>query len=190
LVKAVKNLKMSRIGKLPILIPETVKVTLEKGTVKAVGPKGENFLTIPEELGIEIKGNVLEVKNKAATKESLALWGTYRSLIFNMVKGAFEGFSKTLELVGVGYRASKIGNTVTLALGYSHLVVVTPPEGITLSVPEQTKIVVFGIDKGLVGQTAADIRKLRKPEPYKGKGIRYEGEIVKRKAGKTGKVGA
>lgn len=180
---------MSRIGKLPILIPDSVKTTLEGAVVKVVGQKGENFLTVPKELGIVIKEGVLEVTKKADTPEAQALWGTYRALIANMVTGVSEGFSKTLELVGVGFRASKTGENVTLLIGFSHPVVITPPQGIILNVPDQTTIIVLGIDKTLVGQVAANIRKVRKPEPYKGKGIRYQGEIVKRKAGKAGKVG-
>lgn len=181
---------MSRLGKLPILIPDGVKVILEKSTVKVLGPKGEQSLLIPEDLGVELKDGHLEVKKVIETPNAPALWGTYRSLLANMVAGVLKGYSKTLELVGVGYRASKTGENVTMLVGYSHPVVIIPPTGIILEVPDQTTIVVSGIDKALVGQIAADIRKVRKPEPYKGKGIRYQGEVVKRKAGKAGKVGA
>lgn len=182
---------MSRIGKLPILIPENVKITLEKDIVKVVGPKGENSLTLPKGIEVVFKDEgILEVKKTSETQEAQALWGTCRALIANMVSGVSEEYSKTLELVGVGYRALKTGEDLSLSVGFSHTVVIKAPKGITLEVPDQTTVVVSGIDKGLVGQTAANIRKVRKPEPYKGKGIRYKGEIVKRKAGKAGKVGA
>lgn len=181
---------MSRIGKLPILIPDAIKVTLEGAVVKVVGPKGESSISVPKELAVSIKEGALEISKKTDTPEAPALWGTYRALIANMVTGVMTEFSKTLELVGVGYRASKTGEDVTLLIGFSHPVVIKPPKGVTLNVPDQTTIEVSGIDKNLVGQVAANIRKVRKPEPYKGKGIRYRGEVIKRKAGKAGKVGA
>ena len=178
---------MSRIGKLPIPLPTGVTVEINGQDVAVKGPKGELKLTVAKPITISQEdGNVIVARpdDEAVSK---SLHGLTRTLIANNVHGVSEGFSKALELVGTGYRAALKGSTVELSLGFSHPVVVTPPEGITLVVEGNTKIIVSGIDKQAVGEMAANIRKLRKPEPYKGKGVRYEGERVRRKAGKAGK---
>jgi len=178
---------MSRIGKLPIPLPAGVTVEINGQDVAVKGPKGELKLTIAKPITISQEdGNVIVARpdDEAISK---SLHGLTRTLVANNVHGVSEGFTKALEIVGTGYRAALKGSTVELSLGYSHPVVVTPPEGITLVVEGNTKIIVSGIDKQAVGEMAANIRKLRKPEPYKGKGVRYEGERVRRKAGKAGK---
>ena len=179
---------MSRIGKQPIKIPENVEVKIEGDLIIVKGPKGELKNRIPREIKIEIKDDKeLKLKPIIFHKETQALWGTWRSLINNMIQGVTKGFEKKLEIRGVGYRAElkglPAGKDLVLSLGYSHLVKVRAPRDIEFKVEKNT-ITVSGIDKQVVGQIAADIRKKRKPEPYKGKGIRYEGEIVRRKAGK------
>ncbi|MGI6175032.1 MAG: 50S ribosomal protein L6 [Christensenellales bacterium] len=179
---------MSRIGKLPVEIPSSVTVTVAEGNaVKVKGPKGELSGKFDENMIIEIEGNVLTVKRPSEQKRFVALHGLIRTLINNMVVGVSAGFEKKLEIMGVGYRAQKQGEKLVLTLGYSHPVEIEPPAGIAFDVPTPTKITVSGIDKQLVGAIAADIRAKRKPEPYKGKGVRYEGEYVRRKEGKTGK---
>jgi len=179
---------MSRIGKLPVSIPAGVTITVAAdNTVTVKGPKGELSQKISPKMIIEQDAGVLHVKRPDDEKESRALHGLSRTLINNMVVGVTAGFSKSLDIVGVGYRVQKNGANLTLNMGYSHPVEVVAPKGITLDAPGPNKIVVSGIDKQLVGQIAADIRKIRKPEPYKGKGIKYENEVIRRKEGKTGK---
>ncbi|MBN6187508.1 50S ribosomal protein L6 [Aneurinibacillus sp. BA2021] len=178
---------MSRIGKKPIAIPEGVDVKLDGTVLTVKGPKGTLTRTLHEEIMVKVEGNEIIVERPSDHKLHRALHGTTRSVIANMVEGVTNGFAKTLELVGVGYRASKSGNNLTLTVGYSHPVEITPEEGIEFEVPAQTQIIVKGIDKERVGQIASEIRAVRRPEPYKGKGIRYQGERVRRKEGKTGK---
>lgn len=178
---------MSRIGKLPIPLPAGVTVVIDGQHVAVKGPKGELALTISEPITAVLEDNTVIVARPDDEAKSKSLHGLTRTLIANNVHGVSTGFSKSLEIVGTGYRAASKGETLELALGFSHPVVVTPPAGITLSVEGNNKIIVSGIDKQAVGEMAANIRKLRKPEPYKGKGVRYEGEHVRRKAGKSGK---
>ncbi len=175
---------MSRIGKLPIEIPSGVDVQIEKGSVTVKGPKGELSQAVSRDLSFEREDGRLLVKRPTDRGEHRALHGLTRSLVFNMVQGVTEGFEKRLEIQGVGYRAQLRGNTLELALGYSHPVRVEAPAGIDFEVPVPTQIIVRGIDKQQVGEIAAQIRKLRPPEPYKGKGVRYAGEYVARKVGK------
>jgi large subunit ribosomal protein L6 len=179
---------MSRVGRSPITVPSSVTVTLEGPKVSVKGPQGSLERTLPEGITIAQDGDTLVVTRPDDERQHRALHGLSRSLVANMVSGVTEGFSKELEIVGVGYRATAKGpGALELALGFSHPVLVDAPEGITFEVPVPTRIVVRGIDKERVGQVAADIRKLRKPEPYKGKGVRYANERVLRKAGKAAK---
>ena len=178
---------MSRIGKLPIPLPAGVTVEINGQDVAVKGPKGELKLTVSKPITVSQEDGSVIVASPDDEAVSKSLHGLTRSLIANNVHGVSEGFTKALEIVGTGYRAALKGATVELSLGFSHPVLVTPPEGITLVVEGNTKIIVSGIDKQAVGEMAANIRKLRKPEPYKGKGVRYEGERVRRKAGKAGK---
>jgi large subunit ribosomal protein L6 len=178
---------MSRIGKLPIPLPAGVTVEINGQDVAVKGPKGELKLTVSKPITVSQEDGSVIVSRPDDEAVSKSLHGLTRSLIANNVHGVSEGFTKALEIVGTGYRAALKGATVELSLGFSHPVLVTPPEGITLVVEGNTKIIVSGIDKQAVGEMAANIRKLRKPEPYKGKGVRYEGERVRRKAGKAGK---
>ncbi len=180
---------MSRIGKLPIPVAKGVDVAVEGTTVKVKGPKGELIRTFPDGVSFNQEDGKIMVLRPNDEKQSRANHGLSRSLLANMVVGVSDGFTKTLELQGVGYRATQAGANVTLAVGYSHPVDITPPDGIQLEVEGTSRVHVRGIDKELVGQVAANIRKVRKPEPYKGKGIRYLGENVRRKAGKAGKAG-
>lgn len=180
---------MSRIGKQPVPLAKNVELTIDGSTVKVKGPKGELTRTFPQGIVISVEDGTAVVKRPNDEKQSRALHGLSRSLLANMVSGVAEGYTKTLELQGVGYRVTQSGKGITLAVGFSHPVEVTPPAGIDLEVEGTTKLHVRGIDKELVGQVAANIRKVRKPEPYKGKGIRYLGEYVRRKAGKAGKAG-
>ena len=166
-----------------------VEFNIDGRTVRIKGPKGELVRDFPQEVSFEVNDGKITVARANDEKHVRALHGLSRSLLANMVAGVSEGFTKTLELQGVGYRAQQAGQNVTLSVGYSHPVEVTPPAGIQLEVEGTTRLHVRGIDKELVGQTAANIRKVRKPEPYKGKGIRYLGERVRRKAGKAGKAG-
>ncbi len=175
---------MSRIGKQPITVPEGVTVTIDPGVVRVNGPKGELSERIPREITVEHEDSQLLVKRPTDRPGHRALHGLTRSLVANMVEGVTHGYAKTLEIQGVGYRAQARGRDLELALGYSHAVPVKAPEGIDFEVPVPTRIIVRGIDKQLVGEVAANIRKKRPPEPYKGKGIRYEGEHVARKVGK------
>jgi large subunit ribosomal protein L6 len=179
---------MSRIGRAPIPVPSSVTLTVTDGRVTVKGPNGTLERTIPEGITVRQDGDVLVVERPDDEREHRALHGLTRSLVANMVQGVTEGYSKELEIVGVGYRAQAAGPTqLELALGFSHPVRFTAPEGITFEVPAPTRIIVKGIDKEAVGQVAANLRKLRKPEPYKGKGVRYAGERVLRKAGKAQK---
>jgi large subunit ribosomal protein L6 len=187
---------MSRIGRAPIAVPEKVQVTwTEENFVTVKGPKGELAYQIDPELKISLEDGTLTVTRPSDSKEHKSKHGLYRTLINNMVVGVTTGFTKQLEIHGVGYRANKVGNNLVIMAGYSHPVEVHAPAGITLTVDgvdaatKATKISVSGIDKQAVGELAAQIRRIRKPEPYKGKGIRYSGEKVRRKAGKAGKVG-
>lgn len=176
---------MSRIGKLPITVPAGVEINIEGQVVKVKGPKGELAQEFLPEVRVVQDGDVLTVEKLEETRDASARHGLSRTLLSNMVVGVSQGFSKKLEIVGVGYRAALKGTDLDLQLGYSHPVTVKAPEGISFELPNQTQIIVSGIDKQKVGQVAADIRKWRKPEPYKGKGIRYEGEQVRRKMGKA-----
>jgi large subunit ribosomal protein L6 len=179
---------MSRVGKQPIAIPSGVDVTIDGHRVAVKGPKGELEITAPEEITIAREGDEVVVTRPDDERRNRALHGLTRSLVNNMVVGVSEGFSRDLEIVGVGYRALAQGpNKLELQVGFSHSVPVEAPEGISFEVPAPNRITVRGIDKQLVGQVAADIRKIRKPEPYKGKGIRYSDERVLRKAGKSAK---
>ena len=176
---------MSRIGKQPIPVPSGVEVKIEGTSVSVKGPKGELSGVFDERLTIELDDGAITVSRPDDERESRSLHGLTRSLIANMVTGVSDGFQKSLEIVGVGYRAALKGSDLEMQLGLSHPVVVKPEPGITFEVPAPTQIVVRGIDKQRVGQVAAEIRALRKPEPYKGKGVRYEGEHVRRKLGKA-----
>ncbi len=178
---------MSRIGKMPITVPAGVEVIIDGSTVTVKGPKGELTRSFASQLSFKLEEGVLTVERPDDTRESKSLHGLTRSLLANMVEGVSAGFSKKLVMVGVGYRAAKKGEDLELSLGYSHPVIVKCPENISFDVPTATEVVVSGISKEQVGQVAADIRKWRKPEPYKGKGIRYEGEYVRRKLGKAAK---
>jgi large subunit ribosomal protein L6 len=179
---------MSRIGKLPVPLAKNVEVTIDGTSVRVKGPKGELAREFPTGMRFAVEDGKVIVTRPDDEKPTRALHGLSRSLLANMVVGVSDGFTKTLELQGVGYRATQAGEKVNLAVGYSHPVEIVPPPGIELQVEGTTKLHVRGIDKELVGQVAADIRKVRKPEPYKGKGIRYLGEYVRRKAGKAGKA--
>jgi large subunit ribosomal protein L6 len=178
---------MSRIGRLPIVIPSGVDVTIDGRHVTVRGPKGELSLTVSEPIDISLQDGVITVTRPNDEGEIRALHGLSRSLIANMVTGVTQGYSKTMEIVGVGYRVQARGRDLEFALGFSHPVPVSAPDGITFRVETQTRFVVEGIDKQQVGEVAANIRKLRKPDPYKGKGVRYQGEQIRRKVGKAGK---
>jgi large subunit ribosomal protein L6 len=175
---------MSRIGKKTVPVPAGVTVTLEGQTVTVKGPKGQLAWTIVEEIEVKQDGGELTLSPRTDTQRARAMWGLSRTLVANMVQGVTQGFEETLELVGVGYRAALKGSDLSLALGFSHDVDIVAPSGITFAVPKQTEVKIAGIDKQLVGETAAKIRRIRPPEPYKGKGVRYAGEKVRRKEGK------
>jgi len=179
---------MSRIGKLPVSVPSGVDVAIDGQTVTVKGPKGTLSHTVAAPITVA-KGDdgAIAVNRPDDERESKSLHGLSRTLIANMVTGVTTGYSKTLEIVGTGYRVTAKGNDLEFALGFSHPVLVTPPDGITFRVERPTQFVVEGIDKQKVGEVAANIRKLRKPDPYKGKGVRYQGEVIRRKAGKAGK---
>lgn len=181
---------MSRIGNAPIVIPQSVNVAIDGQQVVVNGPLGGLQMPVPQQLKIEVVDSQVIVKRKKEDKISKSLHGLVRSLVANMVVGVDKGWQKRLELIGVGFRTQTSGDKLTLNVGYSHPVEISAPEGIKFAVEDNTKITVSGIDKGLVGEVAAKIRKVRPPEPYQGKGIRYAGEYVKRKAGKAGKAGA
>ncbi|TDE00880.1 50S ribosomal protein L6 [Jiangella asiatica] len=179
---------MSRIGKLPIPVPSGVQVTVDGRALTVTGPKGTLNHTLPDVIDVErSEDGALEVRRPDDERESKALHGLTRTLVANMVTGVTDGYEKKLEIVGVGYRVTAKGQNLEFALGFSHPVVVEPPDGISFAVESPTKFAVRGIDKQKVGEVAANIRKIRKPEPYKGKGVRYEGERVRRKVGKAGK---
>lgn len=179
---------MSRIGRSPIAVPSGVEVTIADKQVTVKGPKGTLARSVPGDITVRQEDSTLLVERPNDERQNRALHGLTRSLVNNMVLGVTDGFNKDLEIVGVGYRATARGaNQIELALGFSHPVVVDAPDGVTFEVPQPTRISVKGIDKELVGQVAANIRKIRKPEPYKGKGVRYAGERVIRKAGKAAK---
>jgi large subunit ribosomal protein L6 len=180
---------MSRIGKQPITVPSGVKVNLDNGTIKVTGPQGSLEMPVRPEVDLNVDEKSIEVTRKDDSSSSRALHGLTRALIANMVRGVSEGFTKKLEIVGVGYKADVKGNVVNLSLGFSHPVNYTLPEGISASVEKQTQLEIKGADKQVVGQVAADIRGFRPPEPYKGKGIKYADETIRRKAGKAGKAG-
>ncbi|GIN42132.1 MULTISPECIES: 50S ribosomal protein L6 [Heyndrickxia] len=178
---------MSRVGKKPIEIPSGVTVTLDGNHVTVKGPKGELTRSFNPDIAINIEENVISITRPTDNKEHRALHGTTRALLANMVEGVSKGFEKSLELIGVGYRAQKQGSKLVLNVGYSHPVEFEAEEGLEIEVPSNTKVIVKGTSKERVGALAANIRGVRPPEPYKGKGIRYEGEYVRRKEGKTGK---
>jgi len=182
-----KEKNMSRIGKKPIEIPSGVEITIDGQTVTAKGPLGTETVVVRPEIAVKIEDNHIILSKVGQTRETDALFGLSRTLVANAVHGVKEGFEKKLEIQGVGYRANMEGKNLNLALGYSHPVVVEPPEGITISVEANTKISVKGSNKQKVGDVAAFIRSKRPPEVYKGKGVRYEGEYIRRKAGKAGK---
>jgi len=175
---------MSRIGRQPIPVPAGVLVSVDPGRVTVSGPKGELRTVVPQRMKIDQEDGVITVTRPTERGEDRALHGLTRTLVANMVEGVTNGFEKRLEIQGVGYRAAMSGTNLELQVGYSHPVRITPRQGIEFEVPAPTQVIVRGIDKQMVGQTAAEIRKVRPPEPYKGKGIRYEGEYVRRKVGK------
>jgi large subunit ribosomal protein L6 len=178
---------MSRIGRLPIDIPAGVDVKVDGRAVTVKGPKGELSLTVPQPIEVKVEDSQVLVTRPDDERDSRSLHGLTRTLIANNIIGVTQGYSKGLEIVGTGYRVAQKGSSIEFALGFSHPVTVEPPAGITLTVEGNNKLTVAGIDKQAVGETAANIRKIKKPEPYKGKGIRYAGEVVRRKAGKSGK---
>lgn len=178
---------MSRIGKMPVSVPSGVSVDIDGQRVKVKGPKGELNRQFHENVMIALEDGDAIVNRADDTRESRALHGLSRALLANMVEGVSDGFKKELEVVGVGYRAQLKGRDIEMQLGFSHPVNFAAPDGITFEVPEPTRIIISGIDKELVGQVAANIRKIRPPEPYKGKGVRYSGEHIRRKAGKAGR---
>jgi large subunit ribosomal protein L6 len=175
---------MSRIGKKAVAVPAGVTVTLDGQTVTVKGPKGQLAWTVAEEIEVRQENGELTLSKKVEGQRAQAMWGLSRSLVANMVTGVTTGFEQTLELVGVGYRAALKGQALSMQLGFSHDVDIPPPAGITFAVPKQTEVRIAGIDKQLVGEVAARIRRIRPPEPYKGKGVRYAGEKVRRKEGK------
>jgi large subunit ribosomal protein L6 len=175
---------MSRIGKKAVAVPNGVTVTIEGQTITVKGPKGQLAWTVAEEIEVRQEGQDLLLTKRADTTRAQAMWGLSRTLVSNMVTGVTTGFERSLDLVGVGYRAAMKGQALSMQLGFSHEVDVPAPQGITFAVPKQTEIKISGIDKQLVGETAARIRRIRPPEPYKGKGVRYAGEQVRRKEGK------
>jgi large subunit ribosomal protein L6 len=179
---------MSRVGKAPIELPKGVEVTVKGTHVTVKGPKGQLERDVRPEIGVEVKDGQVTFTRSSEEKQIRAYHGLTRALVANMVEGVSEGYRKSLEIIGVGYRADKRGSTLVLNVGYSHEVEYPEPDGISITTPSQTQIVVEGIDKQKVGQVAAELRAVRPPEPYKGKGIRYQGEQIRRKAGKTGAV--
>ena len=175
---------MSRIGKKAVAVPNGVTVTLEGQTVTVKGPKGQLAWTVADDIEVRQDGGELQLSMRSDTPRAHAMWGLSRTLVANMVTGVTTGYERTLELVGVGYRAAMKGQSLSMQLGFSHDVDIPAPQGISFAVPKQTEIRITGIDKQLVGETAARIRRIRPPEPYKGKGVRYAGEQVRRKEGK------
>lgn len=175
---------MSRIGKKAVAVPSGVTVTIDGQTVTVKGPKGQLAWTVADEIEVKQEGAELQLSKRVDSTRAQAMWGLSRTLVSNMVTGVTQGFEQTLELVGVGYRAAMKGQALSMQLGFSHDVDVPPPAGITFATPKQTEIKISGIDKQAVGEIASKIRRLRPPEPYKGKGVRYAGEKVRRKEGK------
>jgi len=175
---------MSRVGKKPVAVPSGVTATLEGQVVKVKGPKGLLSVTLHGDVGAKLEGSEIKVDPRADTKRARAMWGTYRSLLENAITGVTKGFERRLEITGVGYRAAVQGKNLQIQLGYSHDISYPIPEGITIATPRPTEVVVTGIDGQKVGHVAAEIRSFRKPEPYKGKGVKYSGEYVFRKEGK------
>jgi large subunit ribosomal protein L6 len=180
---------MSRIGRLPIAVPAGVDITFDGRIITVKGPKGSLTRELPPRILVDREGESLVVTRPTENKLDKSLHGLTRTLVNNMVVGVTTGYRKGLEIVGVGYRAQKVGDKLQLALGYSHPIEIDPPAGISFELENPTRLAVVGIDKELVGQVAAKVRSMRKPEPYKGKGVRYAGEQVRRKAGKAGKIG-
>jgi len=180
---------MSRIGRLPIPVPAGVDVTLEGTSITVRGPRGELHRDLVPELRVVRDGDLLRVERPRDDKRSRQLHGLTRTLVANMVTGVTDGYRRQLEITGVGYRAHKVGDNLQLSLGYSHPVEMIPPAGVSFEVESPTRLAVVGINKELVGQVAASVRAKRKPEPYKGKGVRFAGEVIRRKAGKAGKIG-
>lgn len=176
---------MSRIGRRPVSLGKGIKIEKKDGSIRVIGPKGELSAAIPASISLEVKENEIVLKRQSDEKSQRALHGTWRALINNMVRGVSEGFQKKLEIVGVGYKAELKGKKLQLVLGYSHPILFELPPGIKVEVPQPTNMIVSGIDKQLVGQVAAKLRSFRPPEPYKGKGVKYEGEYIRRKAGKA-----
>lgn len=177
---------MSKVGKLPVALPAGVNVNVSDGMITVKGPKGELKQKIHAEIGVEVQNNEIVLSTKDGNKQTNAYHGLYRSLIANMVKGVTDGFTKTLVITGVGYRAEVKGKELVMNLGYSSDYIAIIPDGLTVVATPDGKLNISGIDKQLVGEFSSQIRKLRKPEPYKGKGIRYEDEVIRRKVGKTG----
>lgn len=177
---------MSRVGNYPVEFPESVEVKIEDNLVSVKGPKGELAQKVDDILNIELNDNNLVISRPDDSKHSKSMHGLYRTLVLNMIEGVTNGYEKTLLIEGTGYRADKAGDTLNLHLGFSHDIALVDPEGIETEVPDQTTIIVRGIDKQLVGNYSANIRSFREPEPYKGKGIRYKDEQIRRKVGKTG----
>ncbi len=175
---------MSRIGKKPIAIPSGVTLTVSGQTVTVKGPKGQLAWTVADEIEVKQEGSEVTLAPRQDTQRARGMWGLSRTLVANMVDGVTKGYEETLELVGVGYRAAMKGQSLSMQLGFSHDVDIKPPAGITFATPKQTEIKISGIDKQMVGEMAARIRRIRPPEPYKGKGVRYSGEKVRRKEGK------
>ena len=180
---------MSRIGKAPIELPTSVNVAIFPGRIQVAGPLGELIQQIPVRIQVEKEDGQLVVKRPTDRGEDRSLHGLTRTLVANMVEGVTNGYRKGIEITGVGYRAQKVGTKLQLNLGYSHPIEIDPPAGVTFELENPTRLAVVGIDKELVGQVAAKVRSTRKPEPYKGKGVRYAGEQIRRKAGKAGKIG-
>lgn len=178
---------MSRIGKMPIAIPAGVEIKVEGQLVTVKGPKGTLTHNVPAPITVVVEDNNILVARPDDERNSRSLHGLTRTLIANIIEGVTKGFAKSLEIVGTGYRVTAKGSSIEFALGYSHPILVDPPQGISFQVEGNNKVTVVGIDKQAVGEVAANLRKLRKPEPYKGKGVRYAGEVVRRKAGKAGK---
>lgn len=176
---------MSRVGKKPVNIPDKVKVTIDNGLLTAKGPKGEMSLHLPSEINYTFENNVITFSRNSDDKKIRALHGLARALTFNVIEGVNNGFTKTLQVEGVGFKVEMKEQNLMLSLGFSHPVAVIPPKGITIANPAPNQVAISGIDKQLVGEVAAKIRALKPPEPYKGKGIRYVGEFIRRKAGKT-----
>jgi large subunit ribosomal protein L6 len=180
---------MSRIGRKPIVVPNGVKVEIKDGTVVIQGPKGTLQRVLNRRISLELNNGQIIVKKATNIASDKALQGLTRALVFNMIKGVTDGYVKELEIIGVGFKAQMKGNDITLTLGFSHPVVITPPEGVKIETPKNTVVIIRGMDKEKVGELAAEIRSIYPPEPYKGKGIRYSGEIVRKKVGKAQATG-